>query len=226
MTSSAPAPLSRDRILQCAVRVADRDGLEAASLRRVAAELGVHVTSLYNHVPTKEALLDGIVEELLLGAEVPAGEIGWEDWVRRFVAAVAAMAREHPGAFAVLLRRPVQGPSATATFESGLAAFHRAGMDVRASYGAVKSVALGVLGVCVEQAYAVTEGAKDDPLTTNVAALSWQDFPELHQVVEVVDEVDVVALLADVLVDGLRARLPATKRSASRGARRTGPGSS
>jgi AcrR family transcriptional regulator len=208
VTSSAPAPLSRDRILQCAVRVADRDGLEAASLRRVATELGVHVTSLYNHVPTKEALLDGIVEELLLGADVPLGEVAWEDWVRRFVAAVATMAREHPGAFGVLLRRPVQGPRATATFEAGLAAFHRAGMDVRESYGAVKSVALGVLGVCVEQAYAATEDEDKDALTTNVAALSWQDFPELHQVVDVVDEVDVVALLADVLVSGLAARMP------------------
>ena len=59
---TATTPLSRDRILACAVRVADRDGLEAASLRRIAGELGVHVTSIYHHVPTKEALLDGIVE--------------------------------------------------------------------------------------------------------------------------------------------------------------------
>jgi AcrR family transcriptional regulator len=217
VTSSAPAPLSRDRILECAVRVADRDGLEAASLRRVATELGVHVTSLYNHVPTKEALLDGIAEELLLGADVPLGEVAWEDWVRRFVAAVATMARTHPGAFAVLLRRPVQGPRANATFEAGLAAFHRAGMDVRESYGAVKSVALGVLGVCVEQAYAASDDEDDDARTTNVAALSWQDFPELHQVVDVVDEVDVVAILADVLVAGLAARLPRGRgRSAAR----------
>jgi AcrR family transcriptional regulator len=196
------------------VRVADRDGLEAASLRRVATELGVHVTSLYNHVPTKEALLDGIVEELLLAADVPVGAVAWETWVRRFVTAVATMAREHPGAFAVLLRRPVQGPRATATFESGLAAFHRAGMDVRESYGAVKSVALGVLGVCVEQAHAAA--GDEDAMTTNVSALSWQDFPELHRVVDVVDEVDVVALLADVLVAGLAARLPRGRGRAAR----------
>jgi AcrR family transcriptional regulator len=214
VTSSAPAPLSRDRILQCAVRVADRDGLEAASLRRVATELGVHVTSLYNHVPTKEALLDGIVEELLLGADVPVGEIAWEDWVRRFVTAVATMAREHPGAFGVLLRRRGPGARATATFESGLAAFHRAGMDVRESYGAVKSVALGVLGVCVEQAYAAS--GDQDAMTTNVAALSRQDFPEMHQVADVVDEVDVVAILADVLVAGLATRLPRGRGRAAR----------
>lgn len=208
MSSPAPVPLSRERILACAVRVADRDGLDAASLRRVATELNVHVTSLYNHVPTKDALLDGIVEELFASVDLPLGELPWEQWVRRFVATVATLAREHPGAFAVLLRRPVQGPRATATFEAGLAAFHRAGMDVRESYGAVKSVALGVLGVCVEQAYA----AAGDDLSTNVAALSWQDFPELHQVVAVADDVDVVAMLVEVLVAGLAQRLPRRRR--------------
>jgi AcrR family transcriptional regulator len=202
VSTPAAVPLSRDRILACAVEIADRDGLDAASLRKVAAELGVHVTSLYNHLPTKEALLDGVVEELMASADLPVDEIPWEQWVRRFVDGVALLAREHPGAFAVLLRRPVQGPRATATFEAGLAAFRRAGMDVADSYGAVKSVALGVLGVCVEQAY----DAAGEGLSTDVASLSWQDFPMMHEVTSVVDDVDVVATLREVLVAGLAQR--------------------
>ena len=203
MTLAAPLPLSRERILRCAVQVADRDGLDAASLRKVAAELGVHETSLYNHVPTKEALLDGVVEELFAGADLPLGEVGWEQWVRRFVAAAAGLAREHPGAFAVLLRRPAQGPVATATFETGLAAFRRAGMDVPEAYGAVKSVALGVLGVCMEEASA----ASGEGLSTDVTSLSWQDFPVLHEVASVAEDVDLVAVLVEVLVAGLAQRL-------------------
>ena len=210
---SSPNPLSRERILRCAVEVADKDGLDAASLRRVAGELGVHVTSIYHHVPTKEALLDGIVEELFASVDVPLGDIAWEEWVRRFVGAVARLAHEHPGAFGVLLRRPVQGARATATFEAGLAAFHRAGMDVPEAYGAVKSVALSVVGVCVEQAYAA--GGGDRELATNVAALSRQDFPEMHEVSAIADDVDVVGVLVEVLVAGLAARLPRrrTRRS-------------
>lgn len=197
--TAATAPLSRERILACAVRVADRDGLEAASLRKVAAELGVHVTSLYNHVATKEALLDGVVEALFASADLPLGEIAWEQWVRRFVDGVAGLAREHPGAFAVLLRRPVQGPGATATFEAGLAAFHQAGWSATDAYAAVKSVALAVLGCCVEQAYAAAGGE----LSTDVASLSWHDFPLLHEVSAVADDIDVVAALREVLVAGL-----------------------
>lgn len=212
MSSPAAAPLSRDRILRCAVTLADRDGLEAASLRKVAAELGVHVTSLYNHVPTKEALLDGIVEELFAAAQVPLGEVEWEDWVRRFVAAMAACARTHPGAFSVLLRRPVQGPVATATFETGLAAFHRAGMDLAEAYAAVKSVALATLGCCVEQAHA---GDEDLP-STDIDRLSWREFPLTHELETVVDDVDLVEVLADVLVAGLGARVSPRPRRGRR----------
>jgi AcrR family transcriptional regulator len=197
------APLSRERILQCALQLADRDGLDGASLRKVAGELGVHVTSLYNHVPTKEALLDGVVEELLASVDLPRVEVPWDAWVRGFVAGVAQMAREHGGAFEVLLRRPVQGPRATATFEVGLEAFRRAGLDVAGSYGAVKTVALAVLGCCLEQANA----ASADLLQTDVRGLPTTEFPVMHEVTAVVDVVDVVAVLTDVLVAGLAARI-------------------
>lgn len=204
MTSTAPLPLSRERILQCAVQLADRDGLDAMSLRKVAAELGVHVTSLYHHVATKDALLDGVVEELFGAADLPLGEVGWDAWVRGFVTGVARIAHDHPGAFAVLLRRPVQGPRATATFEVGLAAFRRAGLPDKECYGAVKTVSLAILGCCVEQAYAAT--GEEGPMT-DVASLSWQDFPVLHQIMEFVDEVDVVSTLAEVLVAGLATQI-------------------
>lgn len=203
VSNLALAPLSRERILKCAVEVADREGLEAASLRKVASELGVHVTSLYHHVATKEALLDGIVDELFATADLPLGEMTWEQWVRQFVDAVARLASEHPGAFAVLLRRPVQGPQATATFEVGLAAFRAAGLDVAESYGAVKSVALGVLGCCVERAFLAQGGG----LTTDVASLPKDSFPILHEATEADPDVDLVAILVEVLVVGLAKRV-------------------
>jgi len=202
-------PLSRERILSCAVLVADRDGLEAASLRRIAGELGVHVTSLYNHVETKEALLDGLVEQLLGSVDLPLQELPWEQWVRCFVAAAARLAREHPGAFGVLLRRPVQGPRAAATFEVGMAAFRRAGLDTGAAYAAVKSVTLAALGCCVDQAaYAASGG----DLSTDLGALPPREFPELHRLLNDAVDLDVVATLAEVLVAGLAARLPPERR--------------
>lgn len=198
-------PLSRERILRAAIEVADREGLDSASLRKVASELGVHVTSLYNHIATKEALLDGIVEELFARADLPIGEVPWDQWLRSFIEAVAWLAREHPGAFAVFLRRPVQGPEATATFEAGLAAFHREGMTARDSYAVVKSVTLAILGVCVEQAYAA---GHTEVVSTDLTRLPAESFPVLLEATRDPEEVDVVAALSDILVAGLAARLP------------------
>jgi AcrR family transcriptional regulator len=203
-------PLSRERILECAVVVADRDGLEAASLRRVAGELGVHVTSLYHHVATKEALLDGVLEELLIRADLPVGEVTWDHWVRQFVAGVSGVARDHPGAFPVLMRRPVQGARALVTFESGLAAFRCGGMDTAEAYAAVKAVTLAALGCCLEVAGAAASGG---PLPqTDLGVLDPEDFPEVMEVSRVVDEVDVLGALTDTLVEGFRRRLAGRRR--------------
>ena len=87
------AALTRDRILHTAVRLADRDGPDAVTLRKIAAELGVHVTSLYNHVPARDAVTDGIVELLLDEAKLPTGPVAWDDWIRQFVDGVTGIAQ-------------------------------------------------------------------------------------------------------------------------------------
>ena len=202
MTSTLP--LSRERILDVAVQVADRDGLDATSLRKVAAELGVHVTSIYNHLPTKDALLDGVAEDLMAKADLPVGDVRWEDWVRRFVAAMAQLATEHPGAFEVFMRRPVQGPRALATFEAALEALCGAGMATEQAFAALKAVTVAVLGCCVEQA---APPAGDDLPMTDLTRLPDKDFPVIHQLVEI-EDVDVVGTLTEMLVGGIAALLP------------------
>ena len=199
-------PLSRARILDCAVRMADRDGLDAVTLRRIAAELGVHVTSLYNHVPTKEALVDGVVETVVLEAKLPHGEISWHDWVRRFSAAMRTAAATHPGAIGALQRRPVQGEEATASFEAALAAFVSAGLDDAEAYACLKAVILAVLGVTAEEAV-----RSDEVLHTDLEALSPAAFPRVHAVARIADEADPWPVLTEVLIAGLRSRIRAAR---------------
>ena len=92
-------PLSRDRIVAAALDLArPARGLDAVTLRRLAAELDVHVTSLYNHVATRDAIVDGMVELLISEANLPGRPRNWEEWVRGFVSAVGALAVAHPGA--------------------------------------------------------------------------------------------------------------------------------
>ena len=59
------APLSRDLVLRTAVTMADRDGIESLSMRRLAQALGVVPMALYKHVANKEELLDGITDAVI-----------------------------------------------------------------------------------------------------------------------------------------------------------------
>jgi AcrR family transcriptional regulator len=81
--SAARAPLSRERVLQAAVAVADRDGIAALSMRRLGRELGVEAMSLYNHVAGKEDLEHGIVELVLREIESPPAGVHWKEAIRR-----------------------------------------------------------------------------------------------------------------------------------------------
>lgn len=198
-----PAHLSRERIIATAIEVADRDGFEAATLRRIAGELGVHVTSLYNHVSTREAVTDGIVQRLIEEAELPVEPVGWEQWVRSFVERIGAVASRHPGAFAALQRRPVQGARAAASFEVALAAFANAGLSPQDAYGAVKATALVALSIGAEKSLASSGVVAE----TQVDELPPDDFPHLHALAGIWSEDAAWSFTLESLVSGLRARI-------------------
>ncbi len=201
-------PLSSDRIVATARDVADRDGLDAVTLRRVATELGVHVTSLYNHVPTLDAIIDGIVELLVSEAELPGSVRSWEEWVREFVAAVGELAVAHPGAFAALERRPVQGERALSSFEVALAAFARAGLSPVEAYSAIKATTHVALAIGVERALA----ARGDTAETALDVLPADRFPYLRALEDVDDPEDAWAFSVETLVAGLHTQIRRAKR--------------
>jgi AcrR family transcriptional regulator len=195
--------LTRTRIIAAAIALADREGMAAVSLRRIALQLGVHVTSLYNHVPTKEAVLDGIVEHLMGAANLPEKVSGWEEWVRQFADGLRAVARKHPGAITAFHHRPVQGPEAARFPEAGLESFRAAGFDISEAYSAVKSTALVVLGLLIEEVLS----SKGQRAKTNLSALPPERFPQAHELRKIAVQPDVWAYTIDTLVAGLAANL-------------------
>jgi AcrR family transcriptional regulator len=206
--------LTRERIVATAIAIADRDGFEATTLRRIAGELGVHVTSLYNHIPTRDAVTDAMVERLVEDAELPTAVDGWEEWVRTFVHAIGAVASAHPGAFAALERRPVQGARAAASFEVALAAFAETGLPPDLAYGAVKTTALLALAIGAERSLQSVGRAPE----TNLAELPPDAFPHLHAAGATASEEQAWAFAVEALVAGLRAEI---RRARPRSVRRT-----
>ena len=144
-------PLSAERVLDAAVQVADKQGIDALTMRRLAEVLDVHPTSIYNHLASKEAILAGLAERLIEEAALPMAFAQWQDWVRSFAVAMRRIALEHPGAFAVFTRVPATGETSTRHVEAALEAFRRAGFSAADARDAVSGVALAVMGLALNE---------------------------------------------------------------------------
>ena len=150
-TEKARAPLSRDRVLRAAVSLADREGIDSLSMRRVGTELGVEAMSLYNHVANKEDLLDGMLD-VVLGEIEPALE-DEGDWRRVFhdraLSARRALQR-HPWASEVIASRINPTPSMLAYLDSMIGVVRRAGFSLDLTHHAMHTLGSRALGFSQE----------------------------------------------------------------------------
>ncbi|WP_033287964.1 TetR/AcrR family transcriptional regulator [Amycolatopsis jejuensis] len=119
---AAPVPLSRAHIVETACALADSGGLEAVSLRKVAAALGAGPMRLYGYLGTKEELLDLMVDAVYAEIPLPDPATGWRPALRALAHACRAAAQRHEWFADLLGGRPSLGPHALAYLEASLAA--------------------------------------------------------------------------------------------------------
>ncbi|MBK9029997.1 MAG: TetR/AcrR family transcriptional regulator C-terminal domain-containing protein [Myxococcales bacterium] len=139
-------PLTREAILDAAVALLDQDGLPGLSMRRLGAALGVEAMSLYHHVPSKAALLDGIHERILLALPPPPRARTWQAFARHQAHALHAALRAHPHAVPLFATRPAATPAATARLERYLAVLVEAGFAPVDALSVIQLLAQLVVG--------------------------------------------------------------------------------
>lgn len=150
-TEREPRPtLSRDQIIDAALRVADTEGLEALSMRRLGQELDAGATSLYWYVRNKDELLDLIVDRVI--GEVideirPADS--WDEDVREAARALRRVLLRHRHVASVVGTRPTVGPHALEAMEWLLGRIRAGGADLRTAVLAAQSVTNWAAGFAV-----------------------------------------------------------------------------
>jgi len=137
-----PAPLSRERIVEAAIRLADADGLAAVSVRKVAAALDVGPMRLYGYIDTKEELLDLMLNAV--HAEIQPTGADWREVLRSVAEATRQAAQRHEWLADLIGGRPQLGPNTLATGNAVLAAM--AGVDLDVVVPAVAAVNAYVAG--------------------------------------------------------------------------------
>jgi AcrR family transcriptional regulator len=122
-------PLSRERVLDAALALADEGGVEAVSMRRLGQVLGVEAMSLYKHVADKEAILDGIADLVMDEVEVPSPDLDWRTAIRRSAISAHEALRRHPWAGLVLESRLNPGPARLRYLDTVVGVLRGAGFD-------------------------------------------------------------------------------------------------
>ena len=212
--------LTSDQIVGAAVRIADEEGVQALSMRRLATDLNSGTTSLYRHVAGKDDLIDLMVDAVYGEVELPERPSGQWRVDLRFVAQTSrAMMRRHPWLATATASRPPIGPNALRHFDFALTAAGTVSKDITKASGLLGAVGNYVLGAVVnelaEQEAQRRTGMTEDQWRSAVSpyiaeVLAGGRYPEVSRRIREARDLDHDAQFEvglECLLDGIAARV-------------------
>ena len=143
--------LSRDEIVRAAIEVADAEGPEAVSMRRIARELNSGTMSLYWHIGSKEELLDLMIDSIAADAEAPEPSGDWRKDLRAIARTTRASLHRHPWAVNFMGGRPPTGPKTLRNLERSLSSLDGLGLDKVTAISSLMTVGTYVLGAVLRE---------------------------------------------------------------------------
>lgn len=218
--SKGRGPLSRREIQEVALRLIDEDRLEALTVRRLGAALGVDPMALYRHFENKEALLDGVAELLWAEVERASRDGGdWKDQLRSIARSLRDLAHAHPHAYSLVMTREVVSEPALSLFDAKLNALKEARFEQDLAARAVRTlVSYGIGYGAVELSYLLSEdqGSAEEPASEverlmRIMRMVPRDVPpRLAEVARIICDCDVDAQFdfgLELILFGLEAML-------------------
>jgi AcrR family transcriptional regulator len=143
--------LNRGRVLEAAIALADTDGIESLTMRKLGEKLGIEAMSLYNHVASKGDLLDGMIDGVFGEIDLPDGGTGWRTAMyRRAFSARAALSR-HPWAIGLMESRATPGAATLRHHDAVIGTLREAGFSVRLTAHAVSALDSYVYGFALQE---------------------------------------------------------------------------
>ena len=173
-----PPRLSRPAIFQAALRLIDAEGAGALTMRRLGAEMGVEAMSLYRHVSSKDALLDGIGGALLAELELGSAGGDWPVTAKRLMCELRSVARAHPAAFELVGMRALNTVEAMRPVETMLAALRAGGFPPDRAVAAFRLLSGYLRGFALSEIAGFTLTGGRQGLTEK--DLPADQFPAIH----------------------------------------------
>lgn len=173
-------PMTRERVLAGALELADRIGVADLTIRRLATALGTKPMTIYHHVPSKDGILDGIVDLVFAEIELPDPTLDWKPATRARCASAREVLTRHSWAVPLMESRRSPGP-ATLRHHDAVVACLRRGLSLPMTAHAYAVLDAFVYGFAIQEAALPTPGDEmndviDDVADEQLAA----NFPALH----------------------------------------------
>lgn len=202
--------LSREVVARAALELADRDGLDAVSMRALAERLGVGTMTLYGYFRSKDELLDALVDAAV-GDELPApAGVHWREQLREVILHARRGLLAHPSLVELRVRRPVLRPEALRFAEALVRILRGAGFGVGDAVGGFRLLFTYTMGFAALSPAQATD-ADRAAAGAALAALPADEFPALTEVRDELSQAmsgdDVFAFGLERILDGLEARL-------------------
>ena len=147
--------------MKTAVALADREGLESVSIRKLADELGSGAMSLYHYVPNKEQLLDGIVDIVFSEIEPPSTDVDWKTAMRERAISTRDALRRHPWAIGLMEGRTNHGPANLRLHDAVLGCLRAAGFSLEMTVHAYSVQDAYIYGFALQEQDMSPESADD-----------------------------------------------------------------
>ena len=207
-------PLTRDRVIEAALRVMDEEGLDAVSMRRVAREVGVEAMSLYHHVEDKEDLLDGICEHIMAGFEFPDPVEDWAENCKRGARAWRRLLQAHPAVMRLFAeqRGPTRSIESMRPMEFALRILRASGLSDRDTAQAFHAFGGYIQGFVIMELGSIAGGSDEEhtKIHAELADALPDEFPSLRAVSRYFAECDSDEQFEfglDLLMRGLEAKV-------------------
>lgn len=163
------APLTRERVLDAAIRLADRNGIASLTIRALAAELDTKPMTIYHHVDGKEAVLSGMVEVIFARIELPDPGLPWRAAVRRRCLSAREVLVDHPWAVPLLESRRTPGKATLVHHEAMLACLLAGGLSLPLTAHAYAILDSFTYGFAIQEANLAIEGNVDPAAMAAIA---------------------------------------------------------
>jgi AcrR family transcriptional regulator len=178
--------LTRELVLRAALKIIDERGIETLSMRLLGSRLGVEAMSLYNHVKSKDEILDGVLDLVLEEIVIPAVDANWRSAMHERAVSAWIAFRRHPWASALVDSRLSSGPARLRYFDTMIGTLHRAGFTFELTARALSVLDCYVYGFGRQQLNMSSAGEKDDKKRAEAFRdiIPGESFPYLAQMAE------------------------------------------